>query len=100
VPELAATMPRHLYPLVARGGLAPRRRHRRAARIDAHVEAKARARFRARVPAARRDTILARVEARTMTPAEAARTMFDEAWPTGPAAAETENAARAAKETP
>lgn len=100
VAELDATMTRHLEHLVARGSLAARRRLRLAERIDAHVEAKARARFRARVPAARRDVILARVEARTMTPAEAARTMFDEAWPAGPAAAETEDAARAAKETP
>lgn len=101
IAELEATMARHLAHLEAGGGLAARRRTRLAERIDAHVEGKARARFRARIPEARRAEILARVEARAMTPADAARTMFDEAWPAGPAATQTpEGAARAATETP
>jgi hypothetical protein len=45
------------------------------------VAARARARSLVRVPADRREAILDRVESRTLTPAAAARMIFDEAWP-------------------
>jgi len=83
VEELDATIARHLEHLAARGSLAGRRRRRLAERIDAHVAARLDVRFRARVPGARREEILARVEERRMTPSDAARTLFDEAWPDG-----------------
>jgi len=85
VEELAETLARHFDHLAARGGLARRRRRRLAERIGAHVSARMHARYLARVPEARRDEILVRVEERRMTPSDAARTLFDEAWPDGAA---------------
>ena len=81
VEALEQTIARHVAHLEARGGLARRRRHRLAERVEALVAAKARARSLERVPQARRDEVLDRVESRTLTPAEAARVLFDEAWP-------------------
>jgi putative protein kinase ArgK-like GTPase of G3E family len=81
VAELEATIARHLAHLEARGGLARRRRHRLAERVDALVAGRTRAHSMSRVPQARRDEILDRVEARELPPAEAARIIFDEAWP-------------------
>jgi LAO/AO transport system kinase len=81
VEELEATIARHLDHLAGRGGLARRRRRRLAERIESLVAARARARSLVRVPADRREAILDRVESRTLTPAAAARMIFDEAWP-------------------
>jgi len=81
VEALEQTIDRHVSHLEARGGLARRRRHRLAERVEALVAARARARSLERVPQARRDEVLDRVESRTLTPAEAARVLFDEAWP-------------------
>jgi putative protein kinase ArgK-like GTPase of G3E family len=88
VAELDATIARHLEHLAGRGGLARRRRHRLAERIDALVDGRARGRMLERVPTARREEILTRVEARQATPAEAARIIFAEAWPDAPAGSE------------
>lgn len=81
VEELDATLARHFDHLAARGGLVTRRRRRLAERIDAHVSTRMGARYFARVPQERRDEILVRVEERRLTPSDAARTLFDEAWP-------------------
>jgi len=81
VAQLVATLARHLEHLAAQGLLARRRRKRLAERIDARVEAHARAHYHARVPVARREEILSLVERRAMTPADAAHTLYDEAWP-------------------
>jgi len=83
VEELAATLAKHFEHLAGRGGLARRRRRRLAERIGAHVSARMHTRYLVRVPQARRDEILVRVEERRMTPSDAARTLFDEAWPDG-----------------
>ena len=81
VDELEAAIARHLAHLEAKGGLAQRRRHRLAERIEALVAARTRAQSLLRVPGGRRDEILSRVEARELPPAEAARLIFDAAWP-------------------
>ena len=81
VDQLAAEIDRHLAHLEARGGLAGRRRHRLAERVEALVAAKAKAHAATRIPSSRRDEILARVEVRALTPADAARMLYDEAWP-------------------
>jgi LAO/AO transport system kinase len=81
VPELLATVARHLAHLAAAGLLARRRRRRLAERIAALLETRARAHYHARVAEARRNEILSQVEARVLTPADAARTLYDEAWP-------------------
>ena len=81
VAQLVTTMGRHLDHLAAQGLLARRRRRRLGERIDARVEAHARTRYHARVPEARREEMLSLVEGRKLTPADAARKLFDEAWP-------------------
>ncbi len=81
VPELKATLGKHLAHLAAAGVLARRRRRRLAERIAALIETRARAHYHARVPVERRNEILSLVEARALTPADAARTLYDEAWP-------------------
>ena len=81
VAELVATLARHVEHLAAQGLLARRRRRRLGERIDTLIEARARARYHARVPEGRREEILSRVESRALTPAEAARILFEEAWP-------------------
>jgi LAO/AO transport system kinase len=81
VPELVATMTRHVEHLKALGQLARRRRRRLGERIEALVEARGRARYHTRVPAERREELLTQVESRARTPADAARILFEEAWP-------------------
>jgi len=81
LPELAATLARHLAHLAGAGILARRRRRRLAERIAGLIETRARAHYHARVPDERMNAILAQVEARALTPADAARTLYDEAWP-------------------
>ena len=81
VPELAAPLARHLAHLSDAGLLARRRRRRLAERIAALIEGRARAHYLERVSAERRNAILAQVEARALTPADAARLLYDEAWP-------------------
>jgi LAO/AO transport system kinase len=81
VPELVATIARHVAHLGEKGLLARRRRRRLGERIEALVEGRARGRYHARVPEARREELLSQVERRTLTPAAAARTLFEEAWP-------------------
>jgi len=81
VPELEQLLARHFAHLSAAGLLARRRRKRLAERITALLTTRARAHYHARVSEARRNEILSLVEARALTPAEAARTLYDEAWP-------------------
>jgi len=81
LPELAATLSRHLAHLASGGLLARRRRRRLAERIAALIETRARAHYHARVSTERLEEILSRVEARALTPAAAAQTLYDEAWP-------------------
>ena len=84
VPELVGTLERHVTFLTEQGLLERRRRRRLGERIEALVEARARARYHGKVPAARREEILSQVEGRALTPAEAARILYEEAWPQGP----------------
>jgi LAO/AO transport system kinase len=84
VPELTATIGRHVAFLAGQGLLERRRRRRLGERIEALVEARARTRYHGKVPAARREGILSQVEGRSLTPAEAARILYEEAWPEGP----------------
>jgi LAO/AO transport system kinase len=81
IPELVTTLARHVDHLAAKGLLARRRRRRLGERIEAQIEARSQSRYHARVPEARREEILSRVESRSLTPAEAARILFEEAWP-------------------
>jgi LAO/AO transport system kinase len=81
VPELLATLARHYAHLAAAGLLERRRRKRLAERIAALLTTRARAHYHARVSEARRNEILSLVETRALTPADAARTLYDEAWP-------------------
>jgi len=84
VPELVATLGRHVTFLTEQGLLERRRRRRLGERIEALVEARARVRYHGQVPAARREEILSQVETRALTPAEAAKILYEEAWPQGP----------------
>jgi LAO/AO transport system kinase len=84
VPELVTTLARHVTFLTEQGVLERRRRRRLGERIEALVEARARARYHGQVPRARREEILSQVESRALTPAEAARILYEEAWPQGP----------------
>ena len=81
VPALVETIGRHVAYLAERGQLARRRRRRLAERIEALIDARARARYRQRVPETRREEILSEVERRALTPAAAARILFEETWP-------------------
>jgi len=81
VPALVETIGRHVAHLAEQGQLAGRRRRRLAERIESHLAARARARYLARVPEARREEILSQVERRALTPAAAARLLFEDAWP-------------------
>jgi LAO/AO transport system kinase len=81
VAGLVETLGRHVDHLAAQGQLASRRRKRLGERIDAGIQARARERYRERVPEARRDEVLSQVERRTLTPKDAARILFEEAWP-------------------
>jgi len=83
VPELVATLGRHVTFLTEQGLLERRRRRRLGERIEALVEARARVRYHGKVPAARREEILSQVETRALTPAEAAKILYEEAWPQG-----------------
>ncbi|MEP7028520.1 MAG: methylmalonyl Co-A mutase-associated GTPase MeaB [Candidatus Eisenbacteria bacterium] len=84
VPELVTTLARHLEFLKSQGLLERRRRRRLGERIEALVGARTRARYHGRVPEARREELLSQVERRALTPADAARMLFEEAWPEGP----------------
>ncbi len=84
VAELVLTLGRHVEFLGAQNLLERRRRRRLGERIEALIEARARARYHGRVPEAKREEILSQVERRALTPADAARMLFDLAWPEGP----------------
>ncbi len=83
LPELVATIAKHVEFLLVNGLLDRRRRRRLGERIEDLVRARSHSHYRARVPEARRDAILTRVERREITPAEGARILHEEAWPEG-----------------
>jgi LAO/AO transport system kinase len=81
VAGLVETIDRHVAHLAEKGQLARRRRRRLGERIEAHIAARSRAGYRERVPEARREEVLSEVERRALTPVQAARLLFEEAWP-------------------
>jgi len=81
VDALRRTIGNHLQHLREKGLLSVRRRRRLKGHVQDLIRARAGERLRARVDESRWDAILEELEARRLAPHEAARRLWNEAWP-------------------